>query len=201
MGVAGPGACPRAHRRRVALIAILLLGAAVGAAAARGEAEGALTPGIAVGGVPLDATVDKVVAILGRPSGELQDPTNVRIIIQRWEPRCLGARYTRAGDLLALDVWADLGEQCGPAGAYGADGVGGRRITFASTRADVKAAFGYAPGRVLRGLAFTIYVYDDQGVAFYVRDDGLRRDLVDAMTVFPRGASRTVWLPDAWNGR
>ena len=81
------------------------------------------------------------------------------------------------------------------------DGSGGRRITFASTRSDVKAAFGYAPGRVLHGITFTIFVYDDQGVAFYLRDDGLRRGLVDAMTVFPRGASRSVWAPDSWRGR
>jgi hypothetical protein len=178
-----------------------VVAASLGGAAARGDAEGALTPGVAAGGVPLDATVDKVVAILGRPSMELQDPTNPRIIIQRWEPQCLGARYTPAGDLLAIDVWADLGEQCGTAGAYAVDGTGGRRITFASTRTDVKAAFGYAPSRLLRGFTFTIFVYDDQGVAFYVRDDGLRRGLVDAMTVFPRGASRSVWKPASWDGR
>ncbi len=181
--------------------AAVLLVAALAAGAPRSEAEGALTPGVAAGGVPLDATVDKVVTILGRPSGELRDPSNPRIIIQRWEPRCLGARYTPAGNLLALDVWADLGEQCGPAGAYAVDGVGARRITFASTRSEVKAAFGYTPGRVLHGITFTIFVYDEQGVAFYVRDDGLRQGLVDAMTVFPRGASRSVWAPDSWRGR
>lgn len=181
--------------------AALLAALALGASAARTEAGGALTPGVAAGGVPIDSTVDKVVAILGRPSGEFQDPSNPRVIIQRWEPQCLGARYTPVGRLLALDVWADLGEQCGAAGAYTAEGAGGRRITFASTRADVKAAFGYAPGRILHGITFTIFVYDDQGVAFYVRDDGLRRGLVDAMTVFPRGASRSVWAPDSWRGR
>ncbi|MHB8733132.1 MAG: hypothetical protein ACYDAB_15265, partial [bacterium] len=89
----------------------------------------------------------------------------------------------------------------GRAAAYTADGAGGRRITFASTRADVKAAFGYAPSRVLHAFTFTIFVYDDQGVAFYVRDEGLRRGLVDAMTVFPRGASRAVWKPASWDGR
>lgn len=181
--------------------AALLLAVVLAAVPARSDAEGALTPGVAAGGVPLDAAVNTVVTILGRPSGEFQDPSNPRIIIQRWEPRCLGARYTPAGGLLALDVWADLGEQCGDAGAYAVDGAGGRRITFASTRADVKAAFGYTPGRVLHGITFTIFVYDDQGVAFYVRDDGLRRGLVDAMTVFPRGASRSVWAPDSWRGR
>jgi hypothetical protein len=194
-------AAVRAGRRWAALAAGLVLAASLAGAAARGEAGGALTPGVAAGGVPLDATVDKVVAILGRPSAELQDPTNPRIIIQRWEPQCLGARYTPAGDLLAIDVWADLGEQCGTSADYAVDGAGGRRITFASTRADVKAAFGYTPGRVLRGFTFTIFVYDDQGVAFYVRDDGLRRGLVDAMTVFPRGASRSVWKPASWDGR
>lgn len=190
-----------ARRLRTAAAAGLVLAAWLAGAAARGDAEGALTPGVAAGAVPLAAPVDKVVAILGRPSVELLDPTNPRIVIQRWEPQCLGARYTPAGELLALDVWADLGEQCGAAGDYAVDGAAGRRITFASTRADVKAAFGYAPSRVLRGFTFTIFVYDDQGVAFYVRDDGLRRGLVDAMTVFPRGASRSVWKPASWDGR
>ncbi|HLW48672.1 MAG TPA: hypothetical protein VKW09_13010 [bacterium] len=174
--------------------------AALVAIAIPGRAGDVLTPGVAAGGVPLQATVTDVRTILGAPSGELQDPTNPRIIIQRWEAQCLGARYSPAGDLVALDVWADLGEQCAVA-AYAADGVGGRRITFTSTRADVKAAFGYAPDRVLRALTFTIFVYDDQGIAFYLRDDGLRRGLVDAMTVFRRGASRSVWAPDAWRGR
>ena len=196
MGVGRP-----AGRLWAGVSAALFLAAVLAGVAPRGEAEGALTPGVAVGGVPLEATVNTVVTILGRPSGEFRDPSNPRIIIQRWEPRCLGARYTPAGALLALDVWADLGEQCGDAGAYAADGTGGRRITFASTRADVKAAFGYTPGRVLHGITFTIFVYDDQGAAFYVRDDGLRRGLVDAMTVFPRGASRSVWAPDSWHGR
>ena len=181
--------------------AALLFAAALAVAPVRSGAAGVLTPGAAAGGVPFDTTVDKVVAILGRPSVELQDPTNPAIIIQRWEPQCLGARYTPAGDLLALDVWVDLGGQCRAAAAYAVDGAGGRRITFASTRADVKAAFGYAPGRVLRATTFTIFVYDDQGVAFYVRDDGPRRGLVDAMTVFPRGASRSVWTPASWDGR
>jgi len=208
VGVTGAGTsrhAPQARVTRPRLVAggtaAVLVALALAASAPRTEAEGALTPGVAAGGVPIDSTVNKVVAILGRPSGEFQDPSNPRVIIQRWEPRCLGARYTPVGGLLALDVWADLGEQCGAAGAYTVDGAGGRRITFASTRADVKAAFGYAPGRVLHGITFTIFVYDDQGVAFYMRDDGLRRGLVDAMTVFSRGASRSVWAPDSWRGR
>ena len=189
-------------RGRAAVIAALVCAAGLLAAVpARGDAAGALTPGTAAGGVPLEAMVDKVVAILGRPSAEFQDPTNPRVIIQRWERQCLGARYKPSGELLALDVWADLGEQCGAAGAYVVDGAGGRRVTFESTRADVKAAFGFAPARVLKGFTFTIFVYDDQGVAFYVRDDGLRRGLVDAMTVFPRGTSRAVWAPASWEGR
>lgn len=201
MGLARTAARPGTGRVRTGGTAMLLVAAALAVTAGWGEADSALTPGVAAGGVPLDSTVDKVVGILGRPSGELQDPTNPRIIIQRWEAQCLGARYTPAGELLALDVWADLGEQCGAAGAYAVEGVGTRRITFTSTRADVKAAFGYAPSRVLRGISFTIFIYDDQGVAFYVRDDGLRRGLVDAMTIFPRGASRSVWKPASWDGR
>jgi hypothetical protein len=163
----------------------------------RGGAESVLTPGVAAGGVPLDASVDGVRAILGAPSEEMEDPTNAGIVIQRWETRCLGARYTTVGTLVALDVWTDLGEQCGGA-VYVAEGIGGRRIAFGSTRAGVKAAFGYLPSRVLRALAFTILVYDDQGIAFYLRDDGLRRGLVDAITVFRRGGSRSVWAPASW---
>jgi hypothetical protein len=159
-----------------------------------------LTPGVAAGGVRLEATVDGVRAILGAPSGELKDPTNPHVIIQRWEALCLGARYTEAGHLVALDVWTDLGEKCGGA-PYAVDGAGRRRITFASTRDDVKAAFGYAPPRILTAPAFTILVYDDQGIAFYVRDRGARQGLVDAMTVFRRGASRSVWAPASWGGR
>lgn len=190
----------RAAAVRAGTTAALVIAVVVAGAAQRGDAEGAVTPGAAADGVPLDTTVEKLVAMLGWPSAEFQDPTNARIIIQRWESRCLGARYTPAGALLALDVWADLGEQCGAAGAYTVDGGGGRRITFASTRADVKAAFGYAPDRVLRDSAFSILVYDDQGVAFYVRNGGSRSGLVDAITVFPRGASRSVWAPDSWGG-
>ena len=187
-------------RKRAAAIAALVC-ACLLAAPTPGGAEGALTPGAAAGGVPLDTTVDKVTTILGRPSAEFQDPTNPRVIIQRWEPQCLGARYKPSGELLALDVWADLGEQCGAAGAYAVDGAAGRRITFESTRADVKAAFGFTPSRVLKGFTFTIFVYDDQGVAFYVRDDGLRRGLVDAMTIFPRGTSHAIWAPASWDAR
>jgi hypothetical protein len=181
-------------------VAALALAAVVIAGAMPANAENVLTPGVAAGGVPLDATVDDVRAILGAPSGELQDPTNHGIVIQRWEPRCLGARYTAAGMLLALDVWSDLGEQCGGA-VYVAEGAAGRRIVLGSTRADVKAAFGYVPGRILHALVFTVFVYDDQGIAFYVRDDGLRRGLVDAITVFRRGGSRSVWMPAAWDGK
>jgi len=182
-----------ARRPLLAAVAVLLF-----AAAAFGDS--AVTPGVAAGGVPLDTTVDKVMAILGRPGKEAEDPSNSGIILQRWETRCLGARYTRAGRLLALDVWTDLGEQCGGVPPYSAEGAAGRRVTFASTRGDVKAAFGYAPDRALRGFTFTILVYDAQGIAFYVRDQGLRTGLVDAITIFPRGTSRSVWAPDAWGG-
>lgn len=190
-----------ARDRAAAIAAVVCAAVLLAAGPAPGDAAGALTPGAAAGGVPLEATVDKVMAILGRPSGELRDPTNPRVIIQRWEAQCLGARYKPSGELLALDVWADLGDQCGTAGAYAVDGASGRHITFESTRADVKAAFGFTPSRLLKGLSFTIFVYDDQGVAFYMRDDGLRRGLVDAMTVFPRGTSRAVWTPGSWDGR
>jgi hypothetical protein len=177
-----------------------VLAAALVAIPIRGGAEGVLTPGVAAGGVPLESVVDSVRAILGAPSSELKDPTNPHIIIQRWESRCLGARYTATGNLVALDVWTDLGDKCAGA-AYLADGARGQRITFGSMRADVKAAFGYEPSRVLRALTFSIFVYDDQGIAFYVRDDGMRRGLVDAMTVFRRGESRRVWRPESWGGR
>ena len=190
-----------ARRRAGAIAALVCTAGLLVAAPVWGDAGGALTPGAAAGGVPLEATVDKVTAILGRPSGELRDPTNPRVIIQRWEARCLGARYKPSGELLALDVWADLGDQCGAAGAYTVDGSAGPRITFESKRVDVKAAFGFTPSRVLKGLTFTIFVYDEQGVAFYVRDDGLRAGLVDAMTVFPRGTSRAIWAPASWDGR
>jgi hypothetical protein len=159
-----------------------------------------VTPGVAVGGVPLGTTVDKVMAILGRPADEAEDPSNSDVIIQRWEALCLGGRYTHAGRLLALDVWTDLAGQCGGA-PYNVEGASGRRVTFASTRADVKAAFGDAPERVLKGATFTILVYDGQGVAFYMRDQGIRAGLVDAITIFPRGTSRSVWAPDSWGGR
>jgi hypothetical protein len=180
--------------------AVAAIVVAVAAVPVRGSGENALTPGVGAGGVQLEATVDDVRTILGAPSGELHDPSNLHVIIQRWESRCLGARYTEAGNLLALDVWTDLGEKCGGA-AYAVDGATGRRITFASTRAEVKAAFGYAPNRILSAPAFTIFVYDDQGIAFYLRGDGPRRGLVDAMTVFRRGGSQTVWAPPSWAGR
>ena len=186
---------------RAAVYACALAIAATGIPVpAHGGAESVLTPGVAAGGVRLEGTVDDVRTILGAPSNELQDPTNSHIVIQRWESRCLGARYTEAGSVLALDVWTDLGEQCGGA-AYAVDGTAGRRITFASTRVDVKAAFGFSPSRVLATPAFTILVYDDQGIAFYLRDEGPRRGLVDSMTVFRRGGSQAVWGPASWGGR
>jgi hypothetical protein len=178
----------------------LLAAAAVAALATAAFGAETVTPGVAAGGVPLTTTVDKVMAILGRPTNEAEDPSNSDVILQRWEARCLGARYTRAGRLLALDVWTDLGGQCGGA-PYNVEGASGRRVTFASRRADVKAAFGYAPERVLKGFTFTILVYDGQGVAFYMRDQGIREGLVDAITIFPRGTSRSVWAPDSWGGR
>jgi hypothetical protein len=190
----------RIASRTAACAAVLAAAASVAAVPVHGTEEIVLTPGVAARGVRLEATVDDVRGILGAPSGELRDPTNSHIIIQRWESLCLGARYTETGNLVALDVWTDLGEQCGGAG-YAVDGAGGRRITFASTRADVKAAFGYAPSRVLAAQTFTIFVYDDQGIAFYLRDEGPRRGLVDAMTVFRRGDSPSVWAPASWGGR
>jgi len=166
------------------------------------RAGSVLTPGLAAGGVPLGTTVWKVLALLGQPTSELQDPTNPLVYLQRWEPLCLGARYTPEGDLLALDVWADVGEQCdGATAAYTVEGAGGRRVTFGSTRQVVKAAFGYAPDRVLRADTFTLLVYDGAGVAFYLRETGTRAGGVDAITIFPRGASRIVWAPASWGGR
>jgi hypothetical protein len=178
----------------------LAVAAALLLAPAGGDAENVLTPGVAAGGVRLDSTVNDVRAILGAPSSELKDPTNAGVIIQRWESQCLGARYTPAGRVLALDVWTDVGEQCGGR-AYVAEGARGSRVTLGSARAQVKAAFGYAPSRLLSAPAFTVFVYEEQGIAFYVRDEGLRQGQVDAMTVFHRGDSRSVWAPRAWGGR
>ncbi len=183
--------------RRAAAAAALL---ALAAGPACGGA--AVTPGVAAAGVPLSATVRTVEGLLGAPSSELQDPTNPSIIIERWEALCLGARYTPAGRLLALDVWVDVAGQCpGAEPAYGVEGAGGKTVTFRSTRADVKQAFGYRPDRVLRADRFTVLVYDDEGVAFYVREVGERRGLVDTITVFRRHASRTVWAPRSWGGQ
>ncbi len=180
-------------------MAVVLAVAGLGAASGMAAAGGGLTPGTAAGGIPLAADVYKVLDMLGTPSVQFQDPTNPRIYIQRWEARCLGARYTPDGALLALDVWADLGESCPDVGAtYGVDGAAGAVVTFRSTRADVKRAFGYAPGRVLRTERFSLFVYDDAGVAFYIRETGERRDLVDSITIFPRHASTTIWTPQAW---
>lgn len=186
--------------RTVGWCGVFALVAALVVSPAHGGSENVLTPGVAAGGVPLEGTVGDVRTILGAPTNERQDPTNRHIIIQRWESRCLGARYTEAGRLLALDVWSDLGEQCGGA-AYAVDGMAGRRVTLGSTRADVKAAFGFDPSRVLTAPAFTILVYDDQGIAFYLRGEGPRRGFVDAMTVFRRGGSQSVWGSSSWGGR
>jgi hypothetical protein len=161
-----------------------------------------VTPGIAIAGVPLSADVRTVEALLGAPSEEGTDPTNPAIIIQRWEALCLGARYTRQGDLLALDVWVDAADVCAAAQpTYGAAAMDGMTITFRSTGVDVRRAFGDRPSRVLRANQFTVLVYDDAGVAFYIRTIGDRRGLVDAITVFPRGTSRAVWAPAAWGGQ
>lgn len=180
----------------------LVAAGAIAAAAGTAGAGAAVTPGLAAGGVPLSADVHTVEALLGAPSGELVDPTNPAIVIERWETLCLGARYTRRGSLLALDVWVDLAGNCPEAEpAYGVEAAGGRIIGFGSTRGDVKQAFGYRPDRVLHAGQFTVLVYDQAGVAFYIREGGARSGLVDAITVFPRGASRTVWAPHAWGGQ
>src|SRR5262249_59193613 len=121
------------------------------------NAGGGITPGLAAGGVPLSADVAVVDRILGRPTDELRDPTNRFIFIQRWEPLCLGARYTPKGELLALDVWFDLGGVCNGVGdQYMVDGSGATTVSFRSTREEVKRAFGYRPERVLRDPHFTI---------------------------------------------
>lgn len=165
-------------------------------------AGGSLTPGLAAGGVPLTATVSKVEELLGQPSGLLQDPTNPRIYIERWEALCLGARYTPEGNLLALDIWADLGDYCSSVGrTYAVAGTGGQAVNFQSTRADVKLAFGFRPDRVLRAGRFSVLVYDDAGVAFYIREDGERRGRVDTITIFLRHTSQVVWAPRSWAGQ
>ena len=166
------------------------------------DAGGGITPGLAAGGVPLSADVAVVDRILGRPTDELRDPTNRFIFIQRWEPLCLGARYTPKGELLALDVWFDLGVVCGGVGAqYTVDGSGAASISFRSTRENVKRVFGYRPERVLRDPHFTILVYEATGVAFYIREGGERNGLVDAITVFPKESSTSVWAPGSWGHR
>ena len=165
----------------------------------RTNAGGGITPGLAAGGVPLAADVAAVGRILGRPTDELRDPTNRLIYIQRWEPLCLGARYTPKGGLLALDVWFDLGAACGGVGdQYTVDGSGAAPVSFRSGRQDVKRAFGYRPDRVLHDPHFTIFVYESAGVAFYIREGGERNGLVDAITVFPKESSTTVWAPASW---
>jgi hypothetical protein len=175
----------------------------------RVEAGGGITPGVAAGGVPLNARVEAVERILGRPTDELRDPTNRAIIIQRWEPLCLGARFTAQGELLALDAWFDLGHVCPAAGArYSVQGRGTESIAFSSTRQDVKRIFGYRPERVLHAPRFTVLVYDTAGVAFYIRQGreidqsgGDRDGRVDVITVFPPAASTNVWAPAAWGHR
>jgi hypothetical protein len=170
--------------------------------AAVADAAGGITPGLAAGGVPLTADVETVGRILGRPTDELRDPTNRLIYIQRWEAQCLGARYTQKGELLALDVWFDVGEVCPEArNGYAVQGGAGGPITFASGREDVKRAFGYHPERVLHGPRFTILVYDAAGVAFYIREGGGRLGRVDAITVFPKESSTAIWVPVAWGRR
>lgn len=166
------------------------------------NAGGGITPGLAAGGVPLSAGVEVVDRILGRPTDELRDPTNRFIFIQRWERLCFGARYTPNGELLALDVWFDLGAVCrGVGDQYAVDGGGSAPVSFRSTRADVKQAFGYRPERVLRDPHFTILVYETAGVAFYIREGGERNGLVDAITVFPKESSTSVWAPGSWGHR
>jgi hypothetical protein len=168
----------------------------------RTNASGGVTPGLAAGGVPLTADVAVVGRILGRPTDELRDPTNRFIYIQRWEPLCLGARYTSKGELLALDVWFDLGAVCGGVGdQYMVDGSGTAIVSFRSARADVKRVFGYRPERVLHGPHFTVLVYESAGVAFYIREGGERNGLVDAITVFPKESSTSVWAPASWGHR
>jgi hypothetical protein len=163
------------------------------------DAGGGITPGIAAGGVPLSAGVEVVARILGTPSIELRDPTNQGIYIERWEQLCLGARYDPSGELLALDVWFDVAAACADVGEqYSIQGRDGEAIGFRSRQEDVKRAFGYRPERVLRAPAFTVLVYDGQGVAFYIRRGGERDGLVDAITIFPVHGSTRVWSPNAW---
>ncbi len=184
------------------LASSLLLLALAGILAAPAGAGSALTPGVAAAGVPLGTDVVHVLRLLGPPTDELQDPTNPHIYIQRWEDRCLGARYTPEGALLALDVWVDLTDACPTVqAAYTVQGDHGRVVSFSSTRVDVRAALGGAPTRILRAAHFTVLVYDTAGVAFYIRRGGERDGRVDAITVFPRGTSREVWAPSSWGGQ
>jgi hypothetical protein len=202
-GNRAPG--PRLAARLAAAAAILV----VGTGGLRVEAGGGITPGVAAGGVPLNARVEAVERILGRPTDELRDPTNRAIIIQRWEPLCLGARFTARGELIALDAWFDLGRACPGAGAgYSVQGRGTESIAFSSTRQDVKRVFGDRPERVLHAPRFTVLVYDTAGVAFYIRQGrevdesgGDRDGRVDVITVFPPDASTNVWAPAAWGHR
>lgn len=180
--------------------AALGAGLALALFSATAGAGDVVTPGVAAGGVPLGTDVVHVLRVLGPPSDELQDPTNPRIYIQRWEERCLGARYTPEGRVLALDAWADLGGAC-PEAHYTVEGTRGRTVSFASARSDVLAAFGTFPDRVLRAPRFVVLVYDKVGVAFYIRLGGVRDGRVDAFTVFPLHTSRDVWAPSSWGGQ
>lgn len=197
--MAGGGAVRRVARSAGAVLAIAAA-MLVGAAVDRTHAGGGMTPGLAAGGVPLSANVETVRRILGEPSDELKDPSNAQIFIQRWENHCLGARYTPLGGLLALDVWFDVGKAC-PGLGYAVEGRGGEAVGFADKRADVKRVFGYQPDRVLRAPRFTIFVYEGEGIAFYIREGGDRDGRVDVMTVFSPTTSRTVWSLAAWGGR
>ena len=186
-------------RRRLPRVAPLLMAIVFLVAPGSAGAGGGITPGIAAGGVPLSAGVEVVARILGTPSTVLRDPTNQGIYIQRWEQLCLGARYEPGGELLALDVWVDVADACPDVGAqYSIQGQGGEAIGFRSRQDDVKRAFGYHPERVLRAPSFTVLVYDGEGVAFYIRRDGGRDGLVDAITIFPVHGSTRVWSPSAW---
>lgn len=169
---------------------------------ARADADGGITPGVAAAGVPLTADAAAVGRILGRPTDEQRDPTNRLIYIQRWELLCLGARYTPKGELLAIDMWFDLGAVCGPVDdQYRVEGTGTAAVSFHSSREDVKRAFGYRPDRVLHAARFSILVYESAGVAFYIREGGKRSGLVDAITVFPKESSTSVWAPASWAHR
>ncbi len=191
-------------RTRAVVVAIVLMVTA----GMHADAGGGITPGLAAAGVPLSADAETVQRILGRPTDELQDPTNRFIYIQRWETLCLGARYTPKGELLALDTWFDVARVCSVVDAQYSVGKGRETIGFWSSRQDVKRVFGDRPERVLHAPRFTVLVYDADGVAFYIREGrdrnrvGRDRDEhVDVITVFPPFTSPSVWVPAAWGHR